>query len=668
MKNIGKYEILDELGKGGFGTVYRGRDTVLKRLVAIKVCSSDSDNIRARFQREAEIVASLQHPNITTIYDLGVHDGLPYLVQELLSGEDLSGPIERKEPMPLDRKLGILADVARGLEHAHANEIIHRDIKPGNIRLLEDGSVKVMDFGIAKLASFETKLTKTGMMVGTAAYLAPEQIDDATIDARCDIFSYGVLAYELLAYQRPFDASTVSALLFQILHRPHVSLATRSPEVPPTLAALVDRCLEKDRERRPQSFTEIRAELAELGAGTGPIARPASRERAVGANGGARPDSSTSARTVVASGGVPRDSRDLGVHAAETRAYESGSTPVLANGSPVAPPARHLPDIPTIPLGSVPKLERAAPQRLPKLGAAAVLLLALGIVAWWAVSSRETAISSAVAPAGDAVAREAAAREPDAAPDDPADPEHRAASGAGEEGDLDTPLSEGSSLERTAAAEPTPPRIPPASRDAETDSGGSREVVERRPAPAVAPAATATEPAASAPARAEPSETPPARQEVAQPVERRVESESGSPARQPDAVPQPPSATAPAADPRNGDTAAPLPAPVDHDAEIRRALDRYRRAYEQLDARLLAEVWPSLGRDELERIERSFQSFESVQVSIEGCRIDVQGARATASCLVRRAVQPKAGRPQSIEQQTTFRLVRSGESWVLEGL
>ena len=218
MERIGKYEILEEIGQGGFGTVYKGRDSILKRLVAIKTCNSDEEELRLRFQQEAEIVASLQHPNVTTVHDLGTHEGVPYLVQEFLTGEDLSAVVKRQDDLPLETKLDYLLQSARALEFAHANHIIHRDIKPGNIRVLDDGSVKVMDFGIAKLANLETKLTRTGMMMGTAAYLAPELIGDGKVDPRVDIFSFGVVAFELLSYTRPFRGSTLSALLYQLVH------------------------------------------------------------------------------------------------------------------------------------------------------------------------------------------------------------------------------------------------------------------------------------------------------------------------------------------------------------------------------------------------------------------------------------------------------------------
>ncbi|MEM7584482.1 MAG: serine/threonine-protein kinase [Acidobacteriota bacterium] len=198
MESIGKYKIEKKIGSGGFGEVFKGYDPFIKRHVAVKTCISSDEEIRNRFFQEAEIAGNLQHRNITTVYDFGIHEGLPYLIQEYLSGEDLDSKIKRRDFLPYPEKLYYLLQIARGLAKAHAKGVIHRDIKPANIRVLEDGTVKIMDFGIAKLAQQESGLTQTGMTLGTAAYLAPEQIRGEAVDTATDIFSFGVLAYELL--------------------------------------------------------------------------------------------------------------------------------------------------------------------------------------------------------------------------------------------------------------------------------------------------------------------------------------------------------------------------------------------------------------------------------------------------------------------------------------
>ena len=235
MRTIGKYEVVEKIGEGGFGTIFKGFDPHIRRFVAIKSCTSDEEDLRSRFLHEAQIAGNLQHRHVVTVYDFGLQDGVPYLVQEYLSGEDLDRKIKRQEFIPLAEKLLYLIQVARGLEYAHSRGVVHRDVKPANIRILEDGTAKIMDFGIAKLADQETGLTATGMTIGTAAYLAPEQIRGEPIDRRTDIFSWGVTAWELLAYRRPFTGQHISTVLYQILHVPAPRLRPAVTDCPAEL-------------------------------------------------------------------------------------------------------------------------------------------------------------------------------------------------------------------------------------------------------------------------------------------------------------------------------------------------------------------------------------------------------------------------------------------------
>ena len=260
-QKIGKYEVVRKIGQGGFGVVYEGRDPFIKRRVAIKTCSAEDEEIRKRFFREAEIAGNLQHRHVVTVFDLGVQDGVPYLVQEYLPGEDLAHKIKRRDPLDDYTKLSYLVQVAEGLEYAHAQGVVHRDIKPANIRILDDDSVKIMDFGIAKLASAETQLTHTGMAMGTAGYLPPEQIRGEKVDLRADIFSYGVLSYELLSGSRPFQADNMSAVLFQIIGQEPAPLSSVWPQCPPALDHLVKKSLAKNPAERYASFTPLLADL-----------------------------------------------------------------------------------------------------------------------------------------------------------------------------------------------------------------------------------------------------------------------------------------------------------------------------------------------------------------------------------------------------------------------
>jgi serine/threonine-protein kinase len=260
-EKIGKYEITGKIGSGGFGAVYRGRDPYIKRTVAIKTCQLNDEEIKSRFFREAELAGNLHHRHITTIYDFGVENGIPFIVQEFLSGEDLDKKIKRGDPLPLLRKVEILAAITDGLAYAHAAGIIHRDIKPANVRILDDGSVKIMDFGIAKSLQTESNLTQTGITLGTSAYLAPEQIRGEPVDRRTDIFSLGILAYELLTYRKPFRGEHLSTVLYKILNDTPEPIETAAPDAPPALVAAVSCAMEKQRENRYATMEALKQDL-----------------------------------------------------------------------------------------------------------------------------------------------------------------------------------------------------------------------------------------------------------------------------------------------------------------------------------------------------------------------------------------------------------------------
>ncbi|MEM7585686.1 MAG: TonB family protein [Acidobacteriota bacterium] len=258
---LGKYEIVEKVGQGGFGVVYRGRDPLLRRDVAVKVCSTEDKDLRDRFFREGRIAAGLQHANVTTVHDLGVESDMPFLVQEFLTGTDLEQVIRDRAELDTATKLDYLVQIARGLAYAHGEGVVHRDLKPSNIRLLESGTVKIMDFGIAKLLHEETDLTRTGTAIGTVGYLAPEQLAGGAIDARADIFSFGVLVYELLGYQRPFQGETFSQVSYRLLYEEPRPLPELWPACPEAVARLVERCLAKVAENRYASMREVLVDL-----------------------------------------------------------------------------------------------------------------------------------------------------------------------------------------------------------------------------------------------------------------------------------------------------------------------------------------------------------------------------------------------------------------------
>ena len=269
MDQIGKYEILDKIGTGGFAVVYKGYDPFIKRPVAIKVCYLRDEETCERFKREAEIAGRLHHRNITTIYDFGMHESMPYLVEEYLSGEDLAQLIRRREPETPEQKIEYLIQIADGMFYAHGQGVIHRDIKPSNIRVLENGRIKIMDFGTAKLADKESNLTQTGMTLGTVAYLSPERLLGHPCGTNSDIFSFGVLAYELLSFRRPFTGRSIPNLIDQVLNASPVPLTESWTECPPRLAEIVHKCLQKEPTRRYAALDEVRRDLDEVRLGEG---------------------------------------------------------------------------------------------------------------------------------------------------------------------------------------------------------------------------------------------------------------------------------------------------------------------------------------------------------------------------------------------------------------
>ncbi len=260
-QHLGNYQVIEKIGAGGFSEVFKGYDPFIKRHVAIKTCQAQDAETRHRFFKEAEIAGKLDHKNVTTVYDFGIHEGIPYLIQEYLTGEDLHHKVQRRDVIPYPIKLSYLVQIARGQAHAHSKGVIHRDIKPGNIRILEDGTAKIMDFGIAKLAQQESSLTRTGMTVGTAAYLAPEQIRGEPVSLKTDIFSFGVLAYELLTYERPFPGQHISTVLYQTLNTEPKAITAYWPQAPDDIVAVVERCLQKTPDDRFADGSELLAAL-----------------------------------------------------------------------------------------------------------------------------------------------------------------------------------------------------------------------------------------------------------------------------------------------------------------------------------------------------------------------------------------------------------------------
>jgi hypothetical protein len=262
-KRIGKYEITEQIGVGGFGIVYKAWDPFIQRWVAVKSCNATDGEATQRFFREAQLAGALQHPNITLIFDFGMEGETPYFVQEFLSGADLDKVLETRT-LTLEGVLAILLQVCAGLEFAHSRGIVHRDIKPANVRVLEDGTVKIMDFGIAKSLEADSRLTQTGVALGTAGYLAPEQLSGKPLGPRTDLFSLGVMAYEMVTGARPFTGPNLSNVIYQILNQQPVAPRQLNAACPQRLERAILKALAKDPADRYADVREFAADLKDV--------------------------------------------------------------------------------------------------------------------------------------------------------------------------------------------------------------------------------------------------------------------------------------------------------------------------------------------------------------------------------------------------------------------
>jgi serine/threonine-protein kinase len=262
---IGKYDVVDVIGRGGMGVVYEATDPFLNRRVAIKMMTvgfANKPDLLKRFFREAQSTGSLQHPNIVTVFELGDHAGNPYLVMEFLEGESLDAIISSRRQLSILEKIQAIIGVCHGLSHAHHRGIVHRDIKPANIMVTKEGTVKIVDFGIAHIGA--AKETRTGQIMGSVSYMAPEQVNGSPVDARTDIFSTGVVLYELFTYNHPFDGENMAATLMKIIHAAPPPLSNFVSDLPPELEAIIFKALAKNREERYHSADDLAIDLSQL--------------------------------------------------------------------------------------------------------------------------------------------------------------------------------------------------------------------------------------------------------------------------------------------------------------------------------------------------------------------------------------------------------------------
>lgn len=267
LKQLGRYEIVSAIGKGAMGVVYRAVDPMLQRTVAVKTVNLFLDEeelaeYEARFYQEAKAAGRLNHPNIVTIYDVGKEGQVAYMAMEFLEGKELKALLADKKPLALATALDIAAQVADGLAYAHENDIVHRDIKPANIMILKSGLAKIMDFGIARMRTSEVR-TQTGVLLGSPPYMSPEQVLGRRADHRSDIFSLGIVLYQMLTGERPFTGTEMSAIMYNVVHLSPRAPSQLNPEVPDILNFVVAKALAKAPDARYQDTRDFANDLRE---------------------------------------------------------------------------------------------------------------------------------------------------------------------------------------------------------------------------------------------------------------------------------------------------------------------------------------------------------------------------------------------------------------------
>ncbi|HTL42962.1 MAG TPA: protein kinase [Vicinamibacterales bacterium] len=655
MESFGRYELHEQLGHGGMGVVYRAHDTVLQRIVALKLVAAsyvDDPEMRERFFREARAAAQLTHKNIVTVYDLGEHEGRPYLAMEYLAGEDLQRRLSRPEKMPLARRLEVATEFCQGVEHAHEHGIVHRDLKPANIFLADNGGVKILDFGLAR--PMASQLTQSNMLMGTINYMAPEQVRGERADQRSDIFSLGVVLYELFGGRRAFEGDSVASTLYKILQDVPEPLSSVDAEIPPSLAQVVERALAKNREERYQNVAAVVSDLREAvspsplslpGASHGTLITPATRvESAV------RPPSTPSQPAPSTSEGPlpsapPQRSRlvpilvgALVVAAAATawmasrRAAPVPESAQTTSTAPApAPPAQTaVPNSPAVTPREAPTapLETGGQKASASEAAAVAAARQQAETARGRMTEGRTAAEAAGAPekAADAF-RNASRRAQDAERLFKAQKFDAAASRYYEASGLFRD-AEAAARAATQAQHPNPPSQPTSQRPQQGAASAPATAVIIPP-PSSPPV---TAPVSPQPV---PSTTPPAAPPVV-----------------PHAEPSPP--------------AAPQ-GPTD-EQRITELLNRYREALESRSIDRLKQIWPSLSGSAESALRDEFQHASRISVEISSPQISVNGN--TGRVVFDRhysLVTVDGQRPQS-SSQVTMDLRRAGSSWLIESV
>jgi serine/threonine-protein kinase len=692
---IGRYLIARELAHGGMGSLYLARDPAIDRFVAIKLLREgfEDESVRERFAREVRATGKLHHPNIVTIFDTGEHGNRPFIAMEYIAGETLASVIYRRAPVSIVEKLTILEEVCDALGCAHQAGIIHRDIKPANV-MIEDatGAVKILDFGIAHAG--ETGLTNAGEMVGTLNYMAPEQISGGMVDQRTDIYAAGVLAYELLSYQRAFAGTIHEGVLARLLHGAPEAIDAVVPGIDPQLSTIVERAMAKQPADRYADMKQLRQELEAVRTRLGDAGVGAIEPLGVAVDANAE---------TVAGQGVPTPSR-----ARTRRGTGTGRRPVSGIGSRGATAA---------PAGASTPLE-AGPVRHRRVVAASVVAVSVLVAAISILYWQRTRSTVSIEPPGTAtdatppapppripqavsaperpratgqqlVTLRATARRlltagrPQEALDtisaglvlDAADAELRAMVGDLAGAARQSVTASRATTAKIGATEASSAEVRDArgrEREAEALERSGNQVAAIRAWWMAAALYDRTAKAAST-TRSVPRETP---APVVAAPQAGATGAAQPHVQSPAVIPLAPGMLPPATDlsspgppPQPAKPAAPaVDAPGADLAAIRELLRHYVEAYGARDVSAVARVMPSLTQQQLRALERDFSNFRSYRVEIADERIAVNGSTATVTCRVERSFVSRTGTDGGNTVPTLFHLRKVGGAWVIESL
>jgi len=614
---IGKYDVEARVGEGAMGVVYRAVDPVLKRRVAIKVMSdafAQDGDLRERFLREAQAAGSLQHPNVITIYDFGDVDGHPYIAMEFVEGQDVAELIAHQVPLTVVDKLDLAIGVLQGLAYAHKRGIIHRDIKPANIRIDDEGKARIMDFGVAHLAS--SNMTKSGVMLGTPSYMAPEQIVGGKVGPQTDIFSVGAVLYELLCGVRPFSAGTLQAVMYRVLSENPAPLSTAAPGLPAKLNDVVMRALAKDAANRYPTALDMANDLiairAAIDSSAATLSLRATIESALEGRKSRESRRARDRRVLISSGGV----------AVAAVLVLSGWLLARRGAGSAAPPSTSL---------------IAAPAQSAPPGA-----------------SQSGAI--AVPAAGSAPMATPA----DPSPSRPATPAHSLATSRTETpSDRVRNAPQGPPRPETSAAV-NQRRTTPKERPAPTPSPTSTV----NASPPIAPSATQS-PAPSQPAPPAAATTTGAAQPVVNAPAtstQEVRPTAGAP---PVTSPVTSPTTPPVGAPATSPATPPVTSAVNPTVEIGAVIDAYARAIESRDMEELRRVYAAITPNQARAFSDFFASTRALRATLAVKSLHVDGASATASVAGVYEFTTTTGRTQQQRESFQMELRRDASGWRL---